>query len=197
MFRTGILTFTPYDQWRRSHSEHHATVGNLDRQGVGDVWTLTVDEYRSAPRWKRAAYRIYRNPFLMLVLGPSIVFVLGHRFAKKGASKAERDSVVLTNLALVVMLVLVHLTIGLRTCLLIMASIMLVAGAAGVWLFYVQHPYEGVYWARHKAWEPLAAALRGSSYYKLPKVRQWITGNTGLHHIHHVQPKVPNYSLQA
>jgi omega-6 fatty acid desaturase (delta-12 desaturase) len=194
---TGILTFTPFEQWRRSHAEHHASVGDLDRRGAGDVWTMTVSEYQAASRLRRLAYRVFRNPLIMFGLGPVIVFVFGHRFSKKGAAPAERRSVVRTNLALLALLVLVHFTIGLRTYLLIITPILLVAGAAGVWLFYVQHQFEGVYWERHAAWDPLAAALRGSSYYKLPKALQWITGNIGLHHIHHVQSRIPNYNLQA
>lgn len=196
-YLTGILTFTPFEQWRRSHAEHHASVGDLDRRGAGDVWTMTLEEYQSASRFRRLVYRIFRNPLIMFGIGPVIVFVFGHRFAKKGAAPPERRSVVRTNLALLALLVLVHFTIGLRTYLLIMTPILLVAGAAGVWLFYVQHQFEGVYWARHAAWDPLAAALRGSSYYKLPKGLQWITGNIGLHHIHHVQSRIPNYNLQA
>jgi omega-6 fatty acid desaturase (delta-12 desaturase) len=194
---TGILTFTPYEQWRRSHAQHHATVGNLDRRGVGDVWTLTVEEFRAAPVWTRIAYRVYRNPVIMFGIGPGVVFLLGHRFSHKQATRRERNSVWITNLALLGIAILATFTIGLRTYLIIQVPIMLIAGAAGVWLFYVQHQYEGVYWARQEVYEPLRAALEGSSYYRLPKVLQWITGNIGLHHIHHVQPKIPNYNLQA
>jgi omega-6 fatty acid desaturase (delta-12 desaturase) len=194
---SGILTFTPYEQWTRSHARHHATVGDLDRRGSGDVWTMTVEEYQQASWWQRLSYRVYRHPLLMLGFGPGIVFLIGNRFAQKGADARSRRSVRITNLALVLILVLAHLTIGLRTYFLIQIPIMLIAGAIGVWLFYVQHQYEGVYWARNEEWEPLRAALEGSSYYKLPRVLQWITGNIGLHHIHHVQPKVPNYHLQA
>jgi omega-6 fatty acid desaturase (delta-12 desaturase) len=194
---SGILTFTPYEQWTRSHARHHATVGDLDRRGSGDVWTMTVEEYQQATWWQRLSYRVYRHPLLMLGFGPGIVFLIGNRFAQKGADARSRRSVQITNLALLAILVLAYFTIGLRTYFLIQIPIMLIAGAIGVWLFYVQHQYEGVYWARNEEWEPLRAALEGSSYYKLPRVLQWITGNIGLHHIHHVQPKVPNYHLQA
>jgi omega-6 fatty acid desaturase (delta-12 desaturase) len=193
---SGILTFTPYEQWTSSHARHHATVGNLDKRGKGDVWTMTVEEYRAANWWQRLYYRIYRHPILMLGFGPGIVFLIGNRFVHKGSDAHGRRSVRITNLALIAILILAYFTIGLKTYLLIQVPIMLVAGAMGVWLFYVQHQYEGVYWARHGEWEPLRAALEGSSYYKLPKVLQWITGNIGLHHIHHVQPKIPNYHLQ-
>ena len=193
---SGILTFTPYEAWQHSHAVHHATAGNLDRRGVGDIWTLTVEEYLAAPRRKQLAYRFYRNPGVMFGLGPAFVFLIGQRFFLKKASKRERYSVIITNLALAVIIVVASLTIGLRTYFLIQLPIMLIAGAAGVWLFYVQHQFEGVYWARHEAWDPIKAALEGSSYYKLPKLLQWCTGNIGLHHIHHVRPRIPNYNLQ-
>lgn len=193
---SGILTFTPYEDWRRAHAVHHATAGDLDRRGVGDVWTLTVAEYLSSSKRIRFAYRVYRNPFIMFGLGPTIIFLIAQRFPHKGARKRERDSVIITNLAILTILVLASVTIGIRTYLLIQIPIMLIAGAVGVWLFYVQHQFEGVYWARHEDWDPVKAALGGSSYYKLPKVLQWFTGNIGLHHIHHLRPLVPNYNLQ-
>ena len=193
---SGILTFTPYEDWRRSHAGHHATAGDLDRRGVGDVWTLTVEEYLTAPRLKRLAYRLFRNPFVMFGLGPTVMLFIAQRFSHKGARKAERSSVILTNLAILVIIGAASLTIGLWTYLLIQLPIMLIAGTSGVWLFYVQHQFEGVYWARHADWDPMRAALEGSSYYKLPRVLQWFTGNIGLHHIHHVRPLIPNYNLQ-
>ena len=193
---TGVLTFTPFEQWRRSHAIHHATVGDLDRRGVGDVWTLTVEEYLALSWWKRIVYRIYRNPLVMFVLGPVLVFLIAHRFAHKGSRRGERYSVIITNLALLAIIGVASLTIGFRTYWLIQLPIMFVASSIGVWMFYVQHQYEGGYWARHEDWEPFKAALAGSSYYKLPKVLQWFTGSIGLHHIHHVQPRIPNYNLQ-
>jgi omega-6 fatty acid desaturase (delta-12 desaturase) len=132
----------------------------------------------------------------MFGIGPSAVFLLGHRLPHKGAKKPERFSVHFTNLAILVILTLAAVTIGLKTYLLILLPVMLLAGAGGVWLFYVQHQFEGVYWARHENWNPLRAALDGSSFYRLPKVFQWITGSIGLHHIHHIQPRIPNYNLQ-
>ena len=194
---TGILTFTPYDEWRHSHARHHATVADLDRRGEGDVWTMTVVEYREAPLMKRLAYRFYRTPIVTFGLGPAFMFLLAHRFASKGAAQRERVSVIVTNLAIAAILVLAGFTIGLRTYLLIQVPIMLVAGALGVWLFYVQHVFEGVYWARHETWDSMRAAMEGSSYYKLPAVLQWVTGNIGFHHIHHIRPRIPNYHLQA
>lgn len=195
-YLTGVLTLTPYDEWRLSHATHHGTAGDLDRRGTGDVWTMTVDEYRSAPRRKRIAYRVYRHPLVMFGLGPIFVFIFSQRFTPKGAGKAARVSTIVTNLALLLIVIVAAGTIGLRTYLLIQLPVVVMAGAAGIWLFYVQHQFEGVYWARHDAWDPLQAALSGSSYYRLPKVLQWISGNIGLHHVHHLRPTIPNYRLQ-
>jgi omega-6 fatty acid desaturase (delta-12 desaturase) len=193
---TGILTFTPYHDWRRAHAKHHATAGDLDRRGWGDVWTMTVEEYLAAPRVKRLAYRLFRNPLLMFGLGPALIFLVTQRFPHKGAKKREINSVIITDLAILAIVIVASLTIGLRTYLLIQLPILLIAGVFGLWLFYVQHQYEGVYWARHEVWDPIKAALQGSSYYRLPKVFQWFSGNIGLHHIHHLRPRIPNYSLQ-
>jgi acyl-lipid omega-6 desaturase (Delta-12 desaturase) len=192
----GILIFTPYDDWRRSHGRHHATVQDLDRRGVGDIWTLTAEEYLAAPKLKRFAYRLYRNPFVLFGLSPSTHFLILQRFPNKGAGKRERYSVVLTDLAILAIIGVSSLTIGWATYFFIQFPIMAIAGTIGVWMFYVQHQFEGVYWARHESWNPTRAALEGSSYYKLPKVLQWFTGNIGLHHIHHVRPRIPNYHLQ-
>ncbi len=195
-YATGFLTLTPFDKWQRSHAEHHATAGDLDRRGAGDVWTLTTNEYRAAPMPTRLFYRVFRNPFVMFGVGPAVLFVCGNRVCGRGASRRERFSVHFTNAALVAALLVAHLTIGLPTLLLIQTPTVLLAGAVGVWLFYVQHQFEDAYWARRGAWEPMRAALEGSSYYKLPKVLQWFTGSIGLHHIHHVQPRIPSYNLQ-
>lgn len=191
----GIITFTPYDEWRHSHAGHHTTSGDLDRRGMGDVWTLTVEEYLSAPLSKRIIYRIYRNPFVLFVLGPPAMFLISHRFTK-GYGSRQRKSVIITNLALLAIVILASLTIGLKTYLLIQLPIISLAGAAGIWLFYVQHQFEGVTWTHHDNWDPIRAALHDSSYYKLPKVLQWFTGNIGLHHIHHLRARIPNYNLQ-
>jgi omega-6 fatty acid desaturase (delta-12 desaturase) len=193
---SGILTFTPFEDWRRAHAAHHATSGDLDRRGVGDVWTLTLKEYLAAPKLRRLAYRIVRNRFVLFGLGPACLSLITNRFPHRVAGKRERRSVIVTDLAIAAILGVAFLTIGLRTYVLIQLPIMLVAGTFGVWLFYVQHQFEGVYWSRHKEWDPIRAALEGSSYYKLPRVLQWFTGNIGLHHIHHARPGIPNYNLQ-
>lgn len=193
---TGILTFTPYEDWRHSHGIHHATAGDLDRRGVGDVWTMTVDEYLKAPWWQRFAYWFFRQPLVFLVLGPPATFLIVQRFPKKNAPRKSKLSVHITNIALLALLVLAHFTIGLRTYLLIKIPAFWIAGAMGIWLFYVQHQFEGVYWARHAQWDAVQSALQGSSFYRLPRVLQWISGNIGFHHIHHVRPRVPNYRLE-
>lgn len=194
---TGLLTFTPYDQWRHSHAIHHATAGDLDRRGVGDVLTLTTEEYRALPPLKRLGYRLYRHPLIMFGLGPSFVFLVTHRFAHKNAGQRERASVRWTNVALLAIVTILSLLIGLKEYLLVQMPIMVIGGAAGVWLFYIQHNFEGVYWRRHAQWEFVAAGLQGSSYYRLPKLLQWFTGNIGFHHIHHLNPRIPNYFLET
>jgi omega-6 fatty acid desaturase (delta-12 desaturase) len=193
---TGILTFTPYYSWRHAHAIHHASVSDLDRRGVGDVWTLTVKEYQALPGWKKLVYRVARNPLIMFTVGSLAVFLIGHRFAKKGDAWRERMSVVWTNLALLGIITLLSFTIGLKAFILVQLPILFFGTSVGVWLFYVQHQFEGTYWARHKQWDYLTAALKGSSFYKLPGVLQWFTGNIGFHHIHHVSPRIPNYFLE-
>jgi len=193
---SGILTFTPYEDWRYAHNLHHATAGDLDRRGVGDIWTVTTEEYLAAPPRKRLAYRIYRNPFVLLGPGAAILFLFFQRFPTKGAGKRERRSVFLTNVALLVIVGTASMTIGFQTYLLIQLPIILIGASLGLWLFYIQHQFESVYWVRHESWDPMKVALEGSSYFKLPQIFQWFTGNIGLHHIHHVRPSIPNYNLQ-
>jgi omega-6 fatty acid desaturase (delta-12 desaturase) len=193
---SGILTFTPYEDWRYAHNIHHATAGDLDRRGIGDIRTMTTAEYLAAPRRRRLAYRIYRNPFVLFGPGAALLFLCFQRFTTKGAGKRERRSVFLTNVALLVIVGTASLTIGLQTYLLIQLPIILIAGSLGLWLFYIQHQFESVYWAHNESWDPMKVALEGSSYFKLPKILQWFSGNIGLHHIHHVRPSIPNYHLQ-
>ena len=193
---TGILCFTPYFHWRHEHSVHHATSGDLDRRGEGDIWTLTVQEYIKASRWKRFAYRLARNPFILFVLAPLWVFLIQQRFASGDAGKRERRSVYWTNRALLALVAMMCFTVGWKTYLLVQFPVMMIAAAAGVWLFYVQHQFEDTYWERRGNWDFTTAALRGSSYYKLPRLLQWFSGNIGFHHIHHLSPSIPNYRLQ-
>jgi acyl-lipid omega-6 desaturase (Delta-12 desaturase) len=195
-FITGVITLTPYYYWRRDHAIHHATVSDLDRRGIGDVKTLTVQEYVSLSAWQKLAYRFYRNPLILFVFGPAVVFLLIHRFARKDAGHRERMSVYWTNLALLAVFAAIHFTIGLPAFLLVHGPVWLISFSAGVWLFYVQHQFEGTYWEHHKDWDYVTAALKGSSFYKLPKILQWFSGNIGYHHIHHLSPRIPNYNLE-
>jgi acyl-lipid omega-6 desaturase (Delta-12 desaturase) len=195
-FITGVLTFVPYYHWRWEHALHHASSGDLDRRGTGDVWTLTVQEYLAASRWKRFAYRLARNPVVLFGLAPLFLFIIKMRFPAIKAPRRERHSVAWTNLAIVGVAAGLSLIFGLKAYLLLQLLIIMVSGTAGVWLFYVQHQFEGVYWDRSADWDYATAALKGSSFYKLPRVLQWFSGNIGFHHIHHLSPRIPNYHLE-
>jgi omega-6 fatty acid desaturase (delta-12 desaturase) len=193
---TGVLLFTPYYSWRHSHAIHHATSGDLDRRGTGDVWTLTKEEYDKLGRWGKLGYRLYRNPFVIFGVGPIIDFVVLQRFAWAKADERDRASIRNTNIALAVLIIVVSLLIGFDKYVLIQLPVLMIATGVGVWLFYVQHQFENTYWERHEQWDFATAALYGSSFYKLPKVLQWFTGNIGFHHIHHLSPRIPNYELE-
>lgn len=195
-FISGVLTFTPYHFWRWEHAVHHAGSGDLDRRDLGAVWTLTVQEYLGAPLWKRCAYRLVRNPFVLLVLIPSILFLILHRFASPRASRRDRWSVYWTNFLILALAIVLSLLMGFKAYLLIQLAVITVGCTVGVWLFYVQHQFEGVSWRRHDEWDYTSAALEGSSYYKLPRILQWFSGNIGFHHIHHLSPRIPNYYLE-
>jgi omega-6 fatty acid desaturase (delta-12 desaturase) len=193
---TGVLTFTPYYHWRWEHAIHHSSAGDLDRRGTGDVWTLTVQEYLEASRWKRFAYRLARNPLVLFVLAPLGLFLVKQRVPSLKAPARERYSVYWTNLGLGAVAAGLIWLFGLKAYLILQLTVLLVAGSTGVWLFYVQHQFEGVYWERGENWDYAQAALQGSSFYKLPKVLQWFSGNIGYHHIHHLSPRIPNYHLE-
>ena len=192
----GVLVLTPFYQWKHSHAIHHATAGDLDRRGTGDVYTMTVEEYLAAPWYKKLGYRIMRSPFILFTVGAVIVFALTHRFWEKDAGKRERNSVIWTNIAIAAVVGWLVIEIGWAAFLMVELPILLFACGAGVWLFYVQHNFEPSYWERHPDWEFFNAGMDGSSFYKLPKVLQWFTGNIGFHHIHHLSPKIPNYKLE-
>ncbi|MEX0136907.1 fatty acid desaturase [Bacillus nitratireducens] len=192
----GVLTLFPFDQWGHEHSVHHATSGNLDKRGTGDIWTLTVNEYLAAPFRLRLAYRLYRNPLVMFGLGPIYVFLLKNRFNRKGARKKERMNTYLTNVLIVALIGILCWAIGWQSFLLVHGTIFLIAGSVGIWLFYVQHTFEDSYFEEDKEWEYVKAAVEGSSFYKLPKILQFLTGNIGFHHVHHLSPRVPNYKLE-
>ncbi len=195
-FITGILTFTPYHHWRWEHSVHHASAGSLDRRGTGDIWTMTVEEYLKASPWKRFAYRLARNPVILFGIAPLYLFIVWHRFSVPHASKRDRWSVYWMNLALLAMAAALSSVFGITTYVLLQLTVTGVSGCLGVWMFYVQHQFEDVYWERDQDWDFTAAALQGSSFYKLPRILQWFSGNIGFHHIHHLSPRIPNYNLE-
>ncbi len=195
-FITGVLTFTPYYHWRWEHSLHHASTGDLDRRGVGDIWTMTVQEYIESSRWKRFAYKLERNPFILFVIAPLFLFLIQQRFPKSKADVRERNSVWFMNLSLAVMVLGLGWTFGFLNYLFIQLIVTAVAGAMGIWMFYIQHQFEDAYWEKHEEWDYTAAALQGSSFYKLPRILQWFSGNIGYHHVHHLSSRIPNYNLE-
>ncbi len=192
----GVLVFTSFEDWRFAHLRHHVTYANLDARGFGDIWTMTLSEYQKASKKKRLQYRLYRHPLVMLGLGAIFTFFLANRLPARKVRRKQRVSVLFTNLLIVAMILIADRLFGWRTYLLIQLPVFWFAGAAGVWLFYVQHQFPGGYWARQGAWEPLRAAMEGSSFYKLPAVLRWFSGNIGYHHVHHLDPRIPNYRLK-
>jgi acyl-lipid omega-6 desaturase (Delta-12 desaturase) len=194
---TGVLVLAPFTRWRHDHAVHHATSGDLERRGVGDVLTLTVAEYRARSPRGRAAYRAIRNPLVMFGIGPVFAMIIGPRLVAKGARPRMRNSVLATDLALGAIVAGLCLLIGWQQFLLAWGPSALLAGSVGIWLFYVQHQFEDAYWQNAEDWTYAEAGLRGSSYLKLPKVLQFFTGNIGLHHVHHLNARIPNYNLQA
>jgi acyl-lipid omega-6 desaturase (Delta-12 desaturase) len=194
----GVLTFTPYDCWRRTHAIHHGTSGNLDRRGIGEVETLTVAEYRALPLLRRIGYRLYRNPIVLFGLGPAFLFLLQHRLPMGLMREGWRPwiSALATNAAIGVFVVAAIALGGWSGLLLVHLPTVLLAATIGVWLFYVQHQFEQTYWARQGEWDLTEAALRGSSHYDLPQPLRWITANIGVHHVHHASSRIPFYRLQ-
>ena len=192
----GLLAFTPFDDWRFSHLRHHATYADLDARGFGDIWTLTLTEYNASSKKLQFWYRIYRNPFVLVGLGALFAFLLRFRLPTRTAKRKERMSVLFTNLLIACVALLVAQIVGWRTYLLIQLPVVWMAGAAGIWLFYVQHQFEGVYWARRQEWDALRAAMEGSSCYQLPPLLRWFSGSIGYHHVHHLNARIPNYRLK-
>ena len=193
----GVLTLTPYDFWRRTHAIHHATSGNLERRGIGDVDTLTVREYLALSRWRRLMYRLYRHPAVMFGVGPAYLFIVRHRlpFGLMRAGWQPWLSTMGTNLAIAIVVVTLTWLIGIGPFLLVHGPIMLLAAAMGVWLFYVQHQFEHTVWADNEQWNLHDAALHGSSHYVLPGILRWFTANIGVHHVHHLCSRIPYYRL--
>ena len=193
----GVLTLTPYDWWRRTHAIHHATTGNLDRRGIGDVDTLTVREYQARSRWGRLKYRLYRHPLVLFVIGPAYLFFLQHRLPIGFMRDGWRPwaSTMATNLAIALIVATLMWFIGIEAFLLVHLPIMLLAATGGVWLFYVQHQFEQTAWERDARWNLHQAALYGSSHYDLPILLRWFTANIGIHHVHHLCSRIPFYRL--
>ncbi|MES2705690.1 MAG: fatty acid desaturase [Verrucomicrobiota bacterium] len=196
-FITGVITFTPYHHWRWEHSLHHASCGDLERRGVGDIWTMTVKEYCEASPGRKFIYRVARNPVILFLVAPVIMFMIYQRIPSKKASRREKLSVHWMNAAIILLNGLLIWAVGFKGWCLIQIPITVAAGMFGVWMFYIQHQYEDVYWEHHGEWDYTSAALLGSSFYKLPRILQWFTGNIGFHHIHHLSPRIPNYNLEA
>jgi omega-6 fatty acid desaturase (delta-12 desaturase) len=192
----GLFVYSPFLRWRHDHAIHHATSGDLDRRGGGDVRTLTVGEYLALPARARLGYRLFRNPVVMFGIGPIVALLVGPRLVARTARPRMRRSVIGTNVALAALIGVLCWLIGWREYLLVQAPTVLLAGSAGIWLFYVQHQFEDAYWENAEGWSYADAALRGSSYLKLPKVLQFFSGNIGLHHVHHLSARIPNYNLQ-
>ncbi len=192
----GLLVLSPFRRWRHDHAVHHATSGDLDRRGVGDIVTLTVAEYRARPWRGRLAYRLIRSPLVMFGVGPVFAMIVGPRIVARGARPRMRNSVLWTDAALVVLVGVVCWLIGWQDFLIVWAPSALLAGSVGIWLFYVQHQFEDAYWQSAGDWNYAEAALRGSSHLRLPRVLQFFTGNIGLHHVHHLNARIPNYNLQ-
>jgi omega-6 fatty acid desaturase (delta-12 desaturase) len=194
----GVLTLVPYAYWRKTHALHHAGSGNLDLRGFGDIDTLTVREYLSRSRFQRLLYRLYRHPLVLLVIGPVWQFVIKHRYPADLPRDWRREwrSVHRTNLAILAVIVVMVLLVGWERFVLVQLPITLIAGSVGVYLFYVQHQYEDTYWRYREVWDYYAAGLEGASHLVMPRVLQWFTANIGLHHIHHIASRIPNYYLQ-
>ena len=193
----GLLVLQPFENWRTDHWAHHGSAGDLDRRGQGDVPTLTLNEYYSKPAKSRLGYYLFRHPLVMFGIGPIYSLMVMPRFWGSQAGKAQKRSVILTDVAVAIMFAATILVVGWEAFLLIQMPSLIMAGMAGVWLFYVQHQFEDVYWENTESWSYADAALRGSSYLKLPKILQFFTGNIGLHHVHHLNARIPNYNLQA
>lgn len=195
-FITGVLTLFSYEKWKREHLIHHASSSNLDKRGIGDIWVMTVDEYVKASKWQRFSYRAYRNPLVMFGLGPFYLVLISSRFNRKDARKKERMNTYLSNVAIVGLVTGIILLTNIQSFLIVQGTTMFVAGALGIWLFFIQHTFEDSYFEKESEWDYVKAAVEGSSYYKLPLVLQWVTGNIGFHHVHHLAPRVPNYKLE-
>lgn len=193
----GVLTCTPYNDWSREHALHHSKSGDLDHRGFGDIWTLTVQEYNQRSTFDKWRYRVYRHPIMMFLIGPIFYFVIQQRFTRSYTGASGRASVYVTNILLAIYVIAMSYALGgFKNFIMIQAPVTAFASIVGVWMFYVQHQFEDVYWDRHEKWDYVTASLEGSSFYKLPRLFQWFSGNIGFHHIHHLSARIPNYKLE-
>jgi acyl-lipid omega-6 desaturase (Delta-12 desaturase) len=193
----GIITFTPFYSWHHQHWAHHKTSGNLDKRGIGDVWTMTVEEYKESSPFSRFVYRSFRNPFIMFTIGPVFMVCIKNRLSRKTMTREERLNIYFTNIVILLFAVLVSTFIGLKAYLMIQIPVLIISHCIGLWLFYIQHQFDDVSWERGGDWDYKNAAFTGSSFLKLPAVLQWFTGNIGFHHVHHLSSRIPNYNLEA
>lgn len=194
---TGLLAFFPSYHWSHEHAKHHAGAGKIEHPDVGDIWTVTVGEYRKMSRFARTRYRLYRHPLVMFGVGPLFTFLIRYRYWKPGDGPRVRRSTLRANFAILLVLAAAALTIGIKEYVMIQLPVLAIAATAGIWLFYVQHQFEGMVRSREDVWSPVTQALHGSSFYRMPGILQWFTGNIGYHHIHHLSPRIPNYYLEA
>ncbi len=193
---SGFFTFTPFFDWQKNHAIHHATVANLDKRGIGDVWTMTFDEYKDASVAKRRFYRFFRNPFFLFVLAPVFLFVVMYRLPQKSTGKKGVFSILITNIVLAGFIIAAYFTVGIKNYIAVQLPIAVLGTSTGMWLFYVQHQFKNVYWAHKEDWDINKAAMNGSSFYKLPWPLPWFSGNIGYHNIHHLKPRIPSYNLK-
>ncbi len=192
----GLFTFTPYNDWQHAHALHHANVGNLDRRGTGDVPTMTLEEYQKASAVSRILYRLIRFPVILFIFGPIAIFIISHRFPQGSTRRQDIFSIIFVNIMLTAILFTAHMTVGILTFAMVQLPVFLIAVSFGFWLFYVQHQFQSVYWSRNDQWDPVRASLEGSSFYMLPAWLNWFSASIGYHHIHHLNPRIPNYNLQ-
>jgi omega-6 fatty acid desaturase (delta-12 desaturase) len=193
----GVFAFTPFYSWHHQHKVHHSTTANLDKRGIGDVWTMTVDEYLNSSRGKQFFYRAFRNPFIMFTIGPLFVVFIRNRLSRKTMTGIEKINMYYTNVAILIMAAVISFIIGIKAYLIIQLPLIIISHIIGIWLFYIQHQFDDVIWERGKNWDYRMAAFAGSSFLDLPAVLQWFTGNIGFHHVHHLSSRIPNYKLES
>jgi omega-6 fatty acid desaturase (delta-12 desaturase) len=192
----GVFTFTTYQDWKRGHNIHHGSVGNIDNRRGGDIWTVTAEEYKNMNLLNKIIYRVFRNPLFLFIIAPPALFIILNRFPNKTSTKKSIPSFIITNLLIIGIILAFIFTIGVKYYLIVYLPVVFIGTIAGVWLFYIQHQFKDVYWYDEDEWDLVKASFNSSSYYKLPAVLRWFTGNIGFHHIHHLNPRIPEYNLK-